>query len=538
MTDRLKFRRLITSFLFMVLVLPLAACRNDKKGSTNSSLGNSTGNSSISLVEDDTLDDIDQSVPAIQYAQKQFKNREFVTFPAFTTSPTEALKANTFLYTEGISYVLSEDNSHYIVNGFLVGGAGNDVYIKPYIDGIPVTEIASEAFAYRWFIFNIYIPHTITDIGAGAFNACGIQNLYYDGNVDDFLSSNWVFFPQDSATSTPTQLVQNIDIIIGPNVTRIPGRFMLPIGTHTSHVPIVNSLRFCENSKVTSIGEYAFYNSAKLNELYLPDSLLTIENQAFYGTSIEELYLPDNVTIIGEQAFMMDDDLSMIRFPASIKNIGYEAFYANKALEYLDLSETKLETLEDAVFKECSKLKYVILPSGLKEINASVFENDISLIFIDILDDIEILGQKAFANCQSLKYIRLGENLREIGNECFKNSFNLSRLIIKSKEIQDLSPNNKVFLNCGKESNNLEVLFTSSVKRIAKRMFFSSALVDESISIKRLDISKGLTKIDDYAIYNCRVETFVFNGSDQEFKAIDISTLNELPNKVNCRGGK
>ena len=547
------------ALLLMFLVVSLGACNRRTNSSgistsnsadtsfprsdstsvdTSNSVGSSTGSNSTIINEDKIFEDIDQTAPEIDINPKNFKTREFATFPTFTTSKIEATRPNTLLYSENIVYELSEDNSHYIVKGFDPWNQGNDVYIKPYIDDIPVTEIATESFGYKWFVFNIYIPHTITTIGAGAFNACGIQKLYYDGNIDDFLSSNWIFFPQNSETEPPKNLVQNIDIVIGPNVTRIPGRFMLPLGTHATYVPIVNSLRFTENSKVTSIGEYAFYNSAKLKELYLPDSLTSIENHAFYNTSIEELYLPDNLVSIGEQAFMMDDNIKMVRFPSSLKSIGYEAFYANKLLEYIDLSETKIETLEDAVFKECSNLKNVLLPNNLKEISNSVFENDISLEFIDILNSVESIGMKAFANCESMSYIRLGENLKDIGNECFKNSVNLSRLIINSKEIRDLPSNNKVFINCGKESGNLEVLFTSSVKSVAKRMFFSSAILDESILIKRLDLSNGLTKIGDYAIYNCRVETLVFNGSEQEFNAIDISNLNELPNEVNLRGGK
>ncbi|MCH5171738.1 MAG: leucine-rich repeat domain-containing protein [Erysipelotrichales bacterium] len=556
--NNFKNRKLLPkALLLMFLVMSLGACgkkTNSSSTSTSvdtsapgseSSVGtsggvgsNSSSNSTI-VNEDKKFEDIDQTLPNIDVTQKNFKTRDFVTFPTFTTDRSEAVKPNTFLYSENLSYELSEDGSHYIVKGFAPWmEAGNDVYIKPYIGDIPVTEIATESFGYKWYVFNIYIPHTITNIGAGAFNACGIKNLYYDGNVEDFLSSNWIFYPQDSATTPPNNMVQNIDIVIGPNVTRIPGRFMLPLGTHATYVPNVKSLRFCKDSKVTSIGEYAFYNSAKLKELYLPDSLTSIENHAFYNTSIEELYLPDNLVSIGEQAFMMDDDIKMVRFPSSLKSIGYEAFYANKSLEYVDLFETKIETLEDAVFKECSNLKNVVLPNSLKEINDSVFENDISLKFIDILNSVESIGMKAFANCESMSYIRLGENLKNIGNECFKNNVKLSRLIINSKEIQDLPSNNKIFINCGKESGNLEVLFTSSVKSIAKRMFFSSALLDESILIKRLDLSAGLEKVNDYAIYNCRVETLVFNGTAQEFGALDISNLNELPSEVNCRGGK
>jgi hypothetical protein len=38
-------------------------------------------------------------------------------------------------------------------------------------------------------------------------------------------------------------------------------------------------------------------------EVTLPDTLLSIEYDSFYGTSIEELIIPPSVTKIGEAAF-------------------------------------------------------------------------------------------------------------------------------------------------------------------------------------------------------------------------------------------
>ena len=67
--------------------------------------------------------------------------------------------------------------------------------------------------------------------------------------------------------------------------------------------------------------------SASADSLSFPLSLLTIEDEAFYGdTSVDNVVLPDGIKTIGKRAFA-DSSISSIFLPASIDFIEDSAFY-------------------------------------------------------------------------------------------------------------------------------------------------------------------------------------------------------------------
>ena len=70
----------------------------------------------------------------------------------------------------------------------------------------------------------------------------------------------------------------------------------------------------------------AFTSVAFANTIALPDALLTIEEEAFYGdTSIKNIVLPEGVRSIGARAFA-NSSLSDKYLPLSINYIGENAF--------------------------------------------------------------------------------------------------------------------------------------------------------------------------------------------------------------------
>lgn len=78
--------------------------------------------------------------------------------------------------------------------------------------------------------------------------------------------------------------------------------------------------------RVTSIAEGAF-QSHQMEELYLPDGLETIGNQAFVGcTALMEVNVPNSVTAIGELAFAHCPMLKSMVLGDGVKTIGSGAF--------------------------------------------------------------------------------------------------------------------------------------------------------------------------------------------------------------------
>ena len=109
---------------------------------------------------------------------------------------------------------------------------------------------------------------------------------------------------------------------------------------------LLEEIEFATDSKLETIGDYAFANSVSIIELQLPTTLTSIGNYAFSGcisiTKINsdtegELILPDNVTTIGEYAFQNLALMTKVVVPESVTSIGLGAFRGCNAIEDITL---------------------------------------------------------------------------------------------------------------------------------------------------------------------------------------------------------
>lgn len=89
--------------------------------------------------------------------------------------------------------------------------------------------------------------------------------------------------------------------------------------------------------QTTKVGMLAF-NYSKIETLYLPQGLKTIETMSFfhceqlktivtYSGDTQLLSLPDTLMTIGSDAFSYDQSLTYIFIPKSVKSIGHHAFW-------------------------------------------------------------------------------------------------------------------------------------------------------------------------------------------------------------------
>ena len=94
------------------------------------------------------------------------------------------------------------------------------------------------------------------------------------------------------------------------------------------HVPVVPE-------GVEVIGRRAFApieNDIGIYDVKLPNSLKKIEEEAFMGSSLEEITIPEGVTEIGNRAFGGCMQLYKIVLPKSITSIGGEAAFSHTEL--------------------------------------------------------------------------------------------------------------------------------------------------------------------------------------------------------------
>ena len=132
------------------------------------------------------------------------------------------------------------------------------------------------------------------------------------------------------------------------------------------------------------IGDNAFEEFGALESISIPASVKEIGKDAFYRSGIKSVELREGLRIIGKRAFC-NTALSTVVIPESVKKIEAEAFYGCNQLRDFYISSKTQQLIGDILVKnnryETSKI-YVHTPSGspaeeyMKKYNGVYVVND------------------------------------------------------------------------------------------------------------------------------------------------------------------
>lgn len=108
------------------------------------------------------------------------------------------------------------------------------------------------------------------------------------------------------------------------------------------------------------------------------------------------------VFCIGESAFAGQDKITEVFCPASLESVDYCAFYRCMELTSITFEKDSLRKIGRSAFNGCSKLKHVVLPEGLEEIEARAFRDCVGLKELYIPSSVTSIAQDAFWGCMGL----------------------------------------------------------------------------------------------------------------------------------------
>lgn len=183
---------------------------------------------------------------------------------------------------------------------------------------------------------------------------------------------------------------------------------------------------------ITSIPDY-FAHTTKTSGIpatvvYLPNSLKTIGNYAFYGRNISTISIPNGVTSIGDYTFY-NNKLTEFSANEALTTIGKYAF-ANNALTSIDLGNVK--TIGDYAFVG-SKVTELTIPNTVVTIGNFAFKEVSTLATISFQksSNLNVIGNCAFRST-GIKTLKLPTSVNYIGYGAFCNCKNLTSVRVSN----------------------------------------------------------------------------------------------------------
>lgn len=130
------------------------------------------------------------------------------------------------------------------------------------------------------------------------------------------------------------------------------------------------------------------------DEITLPNYVKSISKDVFYGKKVTKVVLNEGLISIGEQAFF-NSSVQEIVFPSTLEKLEKDIFYYCNHLKRVDLSQTKITELPASTFFRAG-IEEIILPSTLKEIGPQAFLGTSKLKMIEVPENVKTIGQEAF----------------------------------------------------------------------------------------------------------------------------------------------
>ena len=249
----------------------------------------------------------------------------------------------------------------------------------------------------------------------GLCQICGKSIFLYntsDGNIVDIKG-------KDFGANVVSHNVVNGECVIAFDapITKIPAQAFAKSKIKGS-LTIPNS--------VTTIEREAFSNCTELKgSLTLSNSLKTIGDKAFYNCNSlnGSLTIPNTVTTIGISAFEKCTGFNgSLTIPHSVTTIGESAFFNCQGFKGDLTIPSSITTIEAYTFSDCSGFNgKLTIPNSVTTIGESAFFNCQGFKGdLTIPNSVTTIGSQAFFRCTGFKGLKLSNSVKTIGDYAFK----------------------------------------------------------------------------------------------------------------------
>lgn len=338
-------------------------------------------------------------------------------------------------------------------------------------------------------------------------------------------------------------------------------------------------------SSVKWVPEYLFYGVGALSEITTPGTIEYVGNEAFHGTSWEnmpnrenplyidkalykynipegrafEAVIPEGITGITGGTFKDEKYLVKITIPSTMKLIGADAFKGCTSLGsvhwnaidcdkrdngswfgdcaiYEFIFSPEVRYLKGGILKDCSDLEDVTLPDSLVDVGPDSFRSCFGLKYIVIPDKVQSISWSVFDNTD-LDSIYIGENVKWIGSyiRAKKVIWNVRNLewglgsgmteVFRKDELEEVEFGDKAVIIptviFNRCPNLKSATFGKSVKRIEDGAFEYSGLTE-------VWLNEGIEYLGFDCFGSTEIHDILFPASVKHNQAFRHNTLNNV----------
>lgn len=416
-----------------VLVLLLAACSKStpsidlSQNDPFDAAPETTSSEPSSDTESDTESDLSNTEESEIFTEDSTSadSTEETTAESVETLPPEVYEL-TFLYAP------NPDGSTCTVTTVLA--APDELAIPETIDGYTVTALAKGSFTFAKNITKLTIPATVKSVGESVFSLCNYLGEVHISSIDKWLEIDFA-----NASANPLSKARRL-FVNGDPVTVV----IVPDGTKV-------------------LKPYTFYNCSTISKLHLPSSIEKIDQNAFYNSGIDDVYVPEmadwfeiefasanaNPLSYARNLYVGDQRVSDVVVPESITKINPFCFGGFGRIGSIEIHED-VKSIGMSAFLGCGALKNVIIRdvgawcmidfanesanplSVAKRLSFNDGTNVYPLSALEIPATVTAISPYVFCGCNNIVAVTFAEGsaLTKIGASAFKDCTNLSTIYI------------------------------------------------------------------------------------------------------------
>lgn len=305
-----------------------------------------------------------------------------------------------------------------------------------------IRNIAEKAFSECQLLKKIYFPSShLESVGNHAFDGCvGLEEITLPvglKSIGDFAFANCtnlriVVLPitithiGDGAFSDCKMLSEMSFLVIDPYMVEIHEKAFSGIGDCTLITHSDFALKECQKNDVFGVFK-DFITQKNWLENEIPDRTRRT------GNSESPLTFDKTGSIV----MKCDKDATEVIVPEGIKRIEAHAFSGCTKLTSVILPET-LTVIADSAFSGCEALESIVFPEGLERLGMFSFDECKSLRYVVLPATLTEIEMKTFYACESLISVEIPENVKSISTMAFGRCSSLKEVHLKHSDAKNL----------------------------------------------------------------------------------------------------